>query len=218
MLAGTPSGITLAPEGGAHQSINTPLVGMSTPNLVSYEPAYVSELAVLMEWGFQYMQRHNGGSVYLRLSTRALEQPARSMQDGSSENIISGAYWKIAPAKNTRHVIAYTGAIAPEAAQAAAQTGAALLAITSADRLHQQWTEMGVRSHIHRLLSEAPNQTKIVSVLDGHPATLSWLGGVNGQATRPLGVQSYGQSADIPDLYRIHRIDAAAIEQAVTGD
>ena len=61
MLAGTPSGITLAPEGGAHQSINTPLVGMSTPNLISYEPAYVSELAVLMEWGFQYMQRQNGG-------------------------------------------------------------------------------------------------------------------------------------------------------------
>ena len=63
MLAGTPSGITLAPEGGAHQSINTPLVGMSTPNLISYEPAYVSELAVLMEWGFQYMQRQNGGSL-----------------------------------------------------------------------------------------------------------------------------------------------------------
>ena len=97
MLAGTPSGITLAPEGGAHQSINTPLVGMSTPNLISYEPAYVSELAVLMEWGFQYMQRQNGGSLYLRLSTRSLKQPDRSMQEVPTEDIIAGAYWKIAP-------------------------------------------------------------------------------------------------------------------------
>ncbi len=218
MLAGTPSGITLAPEGGAHQSINTPLVGMSTPNLISYEPAYVSELAVLMEWGFQYMQRQNGGSLYLRLSTRSLEQPDRSMQEVPTEDIIAGAYWKIAPGHDTRHIIAYSGAVAPEAALAAAKTGAALLAITSADRLHQQWTALGDRSHINRLLSELPHQTKIVSVLDGHPATLSWLGGVNGQAIRPLGVQSYGQSADIPDLYRIHRIDAAAIAQAIVED
>ena len=93
-----------------------------------------------------------------------------------------------------------------------------MLAITSADRLHQQWTALGARSHIDRLLSVLHHQTKIVSVLDGHPATLSWLGGVNGQAIRPLGVQSYGQSADIPDLYRIHRIDAAAIEQAIAED
>ena len=137
------------------------------------------------------------------------------MQEVPTEDIIAGAYWKIAPVHGTRHIIAYCGAVAPEAALAAEKTGAALLAITSADRLHQQWTALGARSHIHRLLSKLPQQTKIISVLDGHPATLSWLGGVNGQAIRPLGVQSYGQSADIPDLYRIHRIDAAAIEQAV---
>ncbi len=82
MVAATPSGITLAPEGGAHQSIATPLIGMAQDGLASFEPAFVDELAVIMGWGFQHMQREGageGGSVYLRLSTRTLEQPQRMM-------------------------------------------------------------------------------------------------------------------------------------------
>ena len=79
MLAATPSGITLAPEGGAHQSISTPLIGMAQDGLASFEPAFVDELAVIMRWGFEHMQREEGegGSVYLRLSTRTIEQVQR---------------------------------------------------------------------------------------------------------------------------------------------
>ena len=82
MVAATPSGITLAPEGGAHQSIATPLIGMAQDGLAAFEPAFVDELAVIMGFGFQHMQREGageGGSVYLRLSTRTLDQPQRIM-------------------------------------------------------------------------------------------------------------------------------------------
>src|SRR5438046_2314728 len=92
MVAATPSGISLAPEGGAHQSIGTPLIGMAQDGLATFEPAYVDELAVIMEWAFDYMQREGqeegearwlrdekGGSVYLRLSTRPIDQLGRPM-------------------------------------------------------------------------------------------------------------------------------------------
>ena len=75
MLVATPSGITLAPEGGAHQSIGTPLIGISQPGMLSFEPAYSDELTVIMQYGFEYMQdEKNGGSIYLRLSTKPIEQ------------------------------------------------------------------------------------------------------------------------------------------------
>ena len=78
MLVATPSGMTLAPEGGAHQSIDTPLIGIGQAGLAAFEPAFVDELAVLMRWGFEHMQADDGGSVYLRLSTRPIEQPKRA--------------------------------------------------------------------------------------------------------------------------------------------
>ena len=76
LLVGTPSGLTLAPEGGQHQSINTPLIGMAADRLASFEPAHVDELAILLRHAFDHMQRPDGSSVWLRLSTRQLEQPA----------------------------------------------------------------------------------------------------------------------------------------------
>ena len=69
----TPSGVSLAPEGGAHQSIYTPLIGMGQPSLTSFEPAYVDELTEMLRWSFEHMQDEDGGSVYLRLTTRPLE-------------------------------------------------------------------------------------------------------------------------------------------------
>ena len=88
-----PSGVTLAPEGGAHQSIHTPLIGIGQPGLLSYEPAYVDELAVLMRHGLDYMQHDKGGSVYLRLSTRSLPQPQRTLSPGQEADIVAGGYW-----------------------------------------------------------------------------------------------------------------------------
>ncbi len=221
MLAGTPSGITLAPEGGAHQSINTVLTGMSIPGLSMFEPAFSDELARIMSWGFLNMQRKDGGSTYMRLSTRAIDQPQRQMDDALSEAIVAGGYWLVPPRADTRIAIVYAGAVAPEAMAAQRRLdadghAAAVLAVTSIGRLYADWQENGTRSRITRLLADLAPGARIVTVLDGHPAALTWLAAARGNPLRSLGVSSFGQSADVPDLYRRHGIDADAIVAAAT--
>ncbi len=239
IVVATPSGITLAPEGGAHQSIAQPLIGMAQDGLASFEPAFVDELAVILRFALDYIQKDDdaapsernwlrdetGGSVYLRLSTRPIEQPQRAMTDDLQQAIIDGAYWMRKPGPNAQVVVAYSGAIAPEAIEAVGLMGEdrrdiGLLAVTSADRLNAGWTaaqrarERGLvhaRSHVERLLDEVPPHCGLVTVLDGHPATLSWLGGVYGHRTRGLGVEHFGQTGSLPDLYRHYGIDANAI-------
>jgi len=143
-------------------------------------------------------------------------------------DITGGAYWLREPGPNCQVVVAYTGAVAPEAIQAVGlmaedRRDVGLLAVTSADRLNAGWTaaqrarERGLvhaRSHIERLFATLPGNCGIVSVLDGHPATLAWLGAVSGHRVRSLGVEHFGQSGSIPDLYRHYGIDANAIVAA----
>lgn len=244
MVAATPAGITLAPEGGAHQSIATPLIGIAQDGLAAFEPAFVDELAIIMGWGFAHMQREltdegddqsgmrSGGSVYLRLSTRTIEQPQRMMTPELQKGITDGAYWLRKPGPNAELVIAYTGAVAPEAIEAIGLLGESrrdvgLLAITSTDRLHAGWTaarkmRRGKRgpqylSYIEKLLSPLPRDCGIVTVLDGHPAALGWLGGVCGHRMEALGVEHFGQTGTIDDLYRHYGIDANAIIDAAEG-
>lgn len=231
MVAATPSGISLAPEGGAHQSIATPLIGMAQDGLASFEPAFVDELAVIMGWGFEHMQRDpgEGGSVYLRLSTRSIEQAQRIMTPELQQGITDGAYWLRKPGPNAEVVIAYTGAVAPEAIEATGFIGESrrdvgLLAITSADRLHTSWTaarklrrdRRGVQhlSHIEKLLAPLSRDCGIVTVIDGHPSALGWLGSVRGHRVEALGVEQFGQTGSIADLYRHYGIDANAIIDA----
>jgi pyruvate dehydrogenase E1 component len=245
IVVATPSGITLSPEGGAHQSIAQPLIGMAQDGLASFEPAFVDELSVILRFAFDYIQKdgdaaasernwlrdETGGSVYLRLSTRPIEQPQRAMTDELKQSIIDGAYWMRKPGPNAQVIVAYTGAIAPEAIQAIGlmaedRRDIGLLAVTSADRLNAGWTaaqrarERGLihaRSHIERLLDDVPAGCGIVTVLDGHPATLSWLGAVHGHRVRGLGVEHFGQTGSLPDLYRHYGIDANAIIAAAQG-
>jgi pyruvate dehydrogenase E1 component len=241
MIVATPSGITLAGEGGAHQSISEPLIGLAQDGIASFEPAFVDELAAIMAWSFAYMQKdggevsernwlrdETGGSVYLRLSTRPVEQLKRAMTDELRHDIIDGAYWLRRPGPNCQVVVAYTGAIAPEAIEAIGLMGedrrdVGLLAVTSADRLNAGWTaaqrarERGLvhaRSHIERLLDDVPPHAGIVTVIDGHPATLAWLGAVNGHRTRSLGVEHFGQTGSLAELYRHYGIDANSIVAA----
>jgi len=239
VLAATPSGITLAGEGGAHQSISTPLIGMAQDGLASFEPAFVDELAVIMRWAFDYVQRDGeaepdplswlrdrvGGSVYLRLSTRTIDQPTREVTPELADNIINGAYWMRRPGPNAQLVVACTGAITPEAIEAVGMMGEdrrdiGLLVVTSADRLNAGWNaalharENGLshaRSHIERLLDDLPPHCALITVLDGHPATLAWLGSVAGHRTRALGVEHFGQTGSLAELYRHFGIDARAI-------
>src|SRR6195952_4895437 len=244
MVAATPSGVTLAPEGGAHQSIATPLIGIAQDGLAAFEPAFVDELAVIMGWGFAHMQREltdegdeqsgmrSGGSVYLRLSTRSIGQPQRMMTLDLQKGITDGAYWLRQPRPNAEGVIAHTGAGAPGASQAIGLLGESrrdvgLLAVTSADRLHAGWTaarkirrdNRGSKhiSHIEKLLAPLPRDCGIVPVIDGHPATLGWLGSVRGHRAEALGVEHFGQTGTIDDLYRHHGIDANAIIDAAEG-
>ena len=141
LLVSTPSGLTLAPEGGQHQSVNTPLIGMAADRLASFEPAHVDELAILLRHAFDHMQRPDGSAVWLRLSTRQLEQQARALD---ADAVIAGAHWVVPPAPGARIALGYQGPVAPEAEAAFAELateepGAGLLAITSPDRLHAGW-------------------------------------------------------------------------------
>jgi len=223
MLAATPAGLTLAPEGGAHQSIATPLIGIGQPGLSYFEPAFVDELSAIMEWGFGHMQAEEGGSVYLRLSTRPLPQPERGRLDARRKaDIVSGGYWIKPPGPGCDLAIAYAGALAPEASEAHRQIledvpGAGLLAITSPDRLHAGWQTDPQASHVARLLGALAPGAGVVAVIDGHPATLSWLGAVRGHRVRTLGVDRFGQSGDIPDLYKEYGLDAEAILDAAAA-
>ncbi|MBL8805868.1 MAG: transketolase [Rhodospirillales bacterium] len=215
IVVATPSGVTLAPEGGAHQSVGTPLVGMGTPGLVHFEPAFVDELGHILKWAFGHIQAPEGRSVYLRLSTRALSQPVRT--DASWVNgCLAGAYWLVEPSPDAEIAVIYSGAVAPEAIAAHLQLcedipGAGLLAVTSPDRLHAGWRADGDLSHAARLLAHLSPDAALVSVVDGHPATLSWIGSVGGRDLVALGVEDFGQSGDIPDIYRVKAIDAEAI-------
>ena len=219
MLVATPSGLSLAPEGGAHQSITTPLIGIGQPGLASFEPAYADELREIMGWGFGYMQDADGGAVYLRLSTLALEQPKRRMTKALRRDLLAGAYWQGKPGK--KGAIIYSGALAKEAKQAHDRLGKegksdniGLLAVTSADRLFSDWRAKGRGSHLAKLLSSLSPDARLVTVLDGHPAALSWIGSVAGHWLRPLGVEQFGQCGDLNDLYSAYGIDARAIEGA----
>jgi pyruvate dehydrogenase E1 component len=241
ILVATPSGITLAPEGGAHQSLSTPLIGMAQDGIASFEPAFVDELSVILQWAFEYIQRtpqtaegdewvheREGGSVYLRLSTRGLDQPIRELTTETREAIIKGGYWLRPPREGSSLAIAYSGAVAPEAASAMGQIlnrypDAGLLAVTSADRLSAGWTaaqsaqrhgDFSAVSHVEELLAPLASDARLVTVLDGHPEALSWMGSVHGHKVQALGVEHFGQSGTIDDLYRHHGIDTDTIVEA----
>ena len=233
LLVATPAGVTLGPEGGAHQSINTPLIGMGQAGLTYFEPAFVDELAHMMRWSFEHLQAPDGGSVYLRLTTRAVRQIERD-GDGWIEDALAGGYWLREPDREARAAIAFTGAIVPEVL-AAWETlredipGLGLLNVTSPDLLHRRWShrraarwtsgqpgDAPAPSHVERLLDALAPGAGIVTVIDGSPSALSWLGGVRGHRVSPLGIDRFGQTGDLDDLYREYRIDADAIVDAAS--
>ncbi len=224
LLVSTPSGLSLAPEGGQHQSINTPLIGIAADRLASFEPAHADELAVLLRHAFAHMQAPDGSAVWLRLSTRQIAQPARTLDPAA---VIAGAHWAVPPEAGASFALAYQGPVAPEAEAAFQELrdevpGAGLLAITSPDRLHAGWLASlraqrdggNPTSHIEQILSPLAPRATLVTILDGHPAAHAWLGSVRGQRVIPLGPDHFGQSGDLPDLYREYGMDTDAILDA----
>jgi pyruvate dehydrogenase E1 component len=227
LLVATPSGITLGPEGGAHQSINPPLIALGQPGLRHYEPAFADELAAMMEEAFRLIDDPAGESTYLRLSTRSIAQAERT-DDSWREGALKGGYWLREPGPNAEAAIVAMGAVMPEALAAWEELsddvpGLGLLAVTSPDLLHRGWTAaqsarwQGERtpSHVEQLLSRLASGAGLVTIADAAPASLSWLGGVLGQRVAPLGVEKFGQTGNLADLYATYRIDGDAITEAV---
>jgi pyruvate dehydrogenase E1 component len=227
VVVSTPSGLTLGPEGGAHQSINTPLIGMGQPGLTHWEPAFADELALLMRHSFVDLQEEAGGCHYFRLSTRLIEQPVRADTNWQA-GTLQGAYWLIPPSPGAELALVYCGALAPEAlagfeALKEDYVGMGVLAVTSPDLLHRGWTASGrarwtggprLASHIEQLLNPLHGRAGLITLLDGSPAALSWIGSVLGHRVRALGVEQFGQTGDLPDLYRTYRLDCEAILDA----
>ena len=157
ILVATPSGLTLAPEGGAHQSVITPLIGIGQPSLTSFEPAYIDELCEILRWSFEHLQADDGGPVYLRLSTRPLDQPEREMTPDLSHQILEGGYWLVEPAADAEIALVVSGPPVQEvmsARQALSDdlSGLGVLVITSPNRLQRGWIGVTPR-RCHRQFS-----------------------------------------------------------------
>jgi len=240
ILVGTPSGVTLAPEGGAHQSFLTPLLGIGFPDLLYFEPSYAKELEILLCWALDQLQdRENGKSVYLRLSTDPLAQPDLRYGETLRSQVIRGGYWlkdyRGEPdyARRLRFNLLSTGVMTDQALRASAalrEEGiyANVITLTGLGRLYQDWFAYQQASAVAGASDSAPpaepyvlelvppaERHPIVSVIDGHPLAMEWLGQALGAPQIALGVTEFGQSGDIGSLYHAMHIHADDIVAAV---
>jgi pyruvate dehydrogenase E1 component len=214
ILVGTPSGVTLGPEGGAHQSVITPSIGIEQPGCVAWEPAFGQDLEWALLHALSRLGREDGAAAYFRLSTRPIDQ---GLQTGAREEVLAGGY-RLRAADAPGVVIAVMGALVPEAIAAAdllaadAGVEAEVVCITSADLLYRSFQARAGLADADPAVVERlfPHRVPIVTLLDGHPHTLAFLGAfADGIAC--LGVQQFGQSGDIGELYEHHQIDAESV-------
>jgi pyruvate dehydrogenase E1 component len=225
VLVGTPSGVTLAPEGGAHQSITTPSVGLEQPGCTSYEPAFALDTEWCLLAALSQLGRPGGSSAYLRLSTRPVDQALAAVpadpaaRERRRRQVVAGAY----PLRRSARpvvTLAAMGALVPEALAAAERLealglGADVVCVTSPGLLFRALQG-------RRGLDEAPGwvldsvfpaerAAPMVTLLDGHPHTLAFLAGVRGVPATHLGVTAFGQSGDLESVYRHHGLDVDSI-------
>ena len=223
VLVGTPSGITLAPEGGAHQSTVTASLGMELPGISYAEPAYAMALDWLLCDGLNQLSAPGGQSLYLRLTTRPVDQTpfteaiARSGADRLRADVLAGGYRLRSPESTADVIFVASGAVMPEVLEAVARlreegVEAVLIDATSLDRLYEGWrttqraaVSSGRRArkdfHLAGLIPAAERHLPIVTVHDASSHAMAWLGSVFGQRVVPVGVDSFGQSGTINDLY-----------------
>ncbi|CAN5701141.1 pyruvate dehydrogenase [soil metagenome] len=228
ILVGTPSGVTLAAEGGAHQSIKTPSIGLEQPGCISYEPAF----AIDVEWSLlaclARLGRPDGTSSYLRLSTRPVDQKLAAVPADPA-----------ARERRRRHAVAGAYLLRRAAQPAVTLVGMGAMmteTLSAADRLADMGIEADVvcvtspgllfdATQARRGLTDAPawileqvfparRCAPMVTVLDGHPHTLSFLTGINNVDGVALGVSRFGQVGSLEDVYCHHRIDTDSIVSA----
>jgi pyruvate dehydrogenase E1 component len=229
VLVGTPAGVTLAPEGGAHQSTITPSIGLELPGMTYAEPCYAQTLDWLLCDGVGRLGAPDGESLYLRLSTRPIDQtPFIAARDRLGDetmrtDVLRGGYRLIEPppGDDAPHVVlAACGAVLPEAVHAAAAlaaegVAATVLDLTSPDRLYREWRgelQAATRDarparldvlHLASLLHPGERRSPVVTVHDAASHALAWLGSVFGQRVVPVGVDAFGQSGSIDELYEL---------------
>jgi pyruvate dehydrogenase E1 component len=229
ILVGTPSGVSLAPEGGAHQSVITPSIGLEQPGCVSYEPAFALDAEWALLACLAGLGRPDGSSAYLRLSTRPVDQTLAAVpadpaaRERRRRQVVAGGYLIRRAEQAPDVTIAAMGVLLPEALAAAQRLSAAGVAadvacVTSPDLLFRALrARQGHGDSPVWILDQvlpADRAAPLVTVLDGHPHTLAFLGGVNHVPAVALGVTSFGQSGALEDLYRYHGIDADSIVRA----
>jgi pyruvate dehydrogenase E1 component len=231
ILVGTPSGVSLAPEGGVHQSITTPSIGIEQPGCVSYEPAFAIDTEWCLLASLARLGRPGGSSAYLRLSTRPVSQKLAAIPDDPAarerrrRQVVAGAY----PLRRAGHpqvTIAAMGAVVPEALAAAERleavgVAADVVVVTSPGLLFRALrarqgldTGTGEPTWILGQAFPADRATPLVTVLDGHPHTLAFLATINRVPHAALGVAQFGQSGSIEDLYRYNGIDTDSVIRA----
>ncbi len=226
ILVGTPSGVTLAPEGGAHQSVVTPSVGVAQPGCVAFEPAFGQDLEWTLLWALGRLGRPDGSSAYFRLSTRPIDQALAAVPDepGAHERrrlaALAGGY-RLRDPQEPRVTLVGMGAVMPEVLAAADEldahgTPAAVVCLTSADLVFRAvQARAGLDdgdAGILDALFPPGRRTPLVTVLDGHPHALAFLAGAwGGTATAHLGVHEFGQSGELDDVYRVHGLDVDTI-------
>lgn len=228
ILVGTPSGVTLAPEGGAHQSIKTPSIGLEQPDCLSYEPAFVIDVEWSLLAAMGQLGRPGGKSAYLRLSTRPVDQSLANVptdpaaRERRRRQVVAGGYVLRSTERPQVQIISM-GALIPEAIAASdrlAEQGIAsdVICITSPGMLFEALqARRGLGEGSSWILDQifpADRAVPQVTVLDGHPHTLSFLAGINNVPARNLGVSRFGQAGGLEDVYRYHGIDTDSIVRA----
>ncbi|MEN3357904.1 MAG: pyruvate dehydrogenase component [Mycobacteriales bacterium] len=230
ILVGTPAGVTLAAEGGAHQSIITPSIGLEQPGVLAYEPAFGQDLEWVLLHCLSLLGRPGGCSAYLRLSTRPVRQDLAAVPSDVSarerrrSSVIRGGYLLRSP-RGAAVTLVAMGALVPEALAAADRLDelgvlARVVCVTSADLLFRAVRARAGLAGADPLADESiltelfPSALPMVTVLDGHPHTLAFLAAVQQAPLTPLGVVDFGQSGDLADVYDLHGLDAAAITAA----
>ena len=228
ILVGTPSGVTLAAEGGAHQSIKTPSIGLEQPGCISYEPAFAIDVEWTLLASIARLGKPDGSSAYLRLSTRPVDQSLAAVpadpaaRERRRRQVVAGGY-VLRRCEAPRITIAAMGAMVSEALSAAdrlTQIGCPtdVVCVTSPGLLFEAWQARQGRgpgdTWILDQLFPVERATPLVTVLDGHPHTLAFLASIQQVPSTALGVSSFGQVGSLEDMYRYHRIDAGSVVQA----
>src|SRR4051812_5966059 len=226
ILVGTPSGVTLAPEGGAHQSITTPSIGLEQPGCVSYEPAFALDTEWCLLAALGRLGRPGGASAYLRLSTRPVDQALADVPEDSAareqrrRQVVAGAYLLRHDVSDPGITLVAMGAVVPEVLAAADRLSglgiaADVVVVTSPGLLFRALRARrgldDAPAWILDAVSPAERARPMVTVLDGHPHTLAFLAGVRGVSATPLGVTQFGQSGDLEAVYRLHGLNTETI-------